>query len=138
MVVEDNERVEMLELVMPGLVWREGLGSVWLFLRGLAPAMRLAEAVLLGWRAGEESRDAKGDGTMELLADDCFEVWLLLVVDDGVADGSGVLERRLLAMLAEWAMPGVPSPTTEDLSMVMEAGADSGARVEQSCQQSRP
>lgn len=136
MVVEDNERDERFELMALGLVWREGLGSGWLFLRGLTLEMRVAEADLLGWRVGEESRDANGDGGMELLADDGFEVWVLLVVVvDGVADGSGVLERRLLAaVVAEWPSPTGPSPTAEDLSMVMEAGSNSGARVSQSCQ----
>lgn len=86
---------------------------------------------------GEESLDAKGEGTTELLPDDCLEVWLPVVVVE--AERSGVLERRLLAMFAvEWLTPGVSSTTAEDLSIVMEAIAvGSGARVEQSCQQSR-
>lgn len=73
--MEDSERDEALELGMLGLVRREGLWSVWLFLRG--PTSRFVDEALRGCRMGEESRDAsreaRGEGPTELFSDDCLE-----------------------------------------------------------------
>ena len=74
MVVEDKERDGVAEEERLGRVWREGLMSFWLFLRDRVPGNLFAEAVLRGRRVGEESLEAKGEGPIELLAEDCFEV----------------------------------------------------------------
>jgi hypothetical protein len=69
---EDKERDGVAEEML-GRVWRDGLLSVWLFLRDRVPASRFAEAALRGRRVGEESLEARGEGPTELLAEDCFE-----------------------------------------------------------------
>lgn len=79
--MEDRERDEALEVGGPGLVRREGLWSDWPLLREWLPTSLLVDDALRGCRMGDESldasrdasRDAKGDGPIELFADDCLE-----------------------------------------------------------------
>jgi hypothetical protein len=116
-----------------GRFCREGLLSVWLFFRDRVPVNRFAEAVLRGRRVGEESLEAKGDGPMELLAEDCFDAL------EDVAEGSGVLERRLSAML--WAArptPEGPSVTADDLSMMTMACGSGGVNAERAYHRDGP
>jgi hypothetical protein len=83
---------------------------------------------------GEESLEAKGEGPMELLAEDCFEFWLPVV-----AEGSGVLERRLSVML--WAARPTtegPSGTADDLSMMTMACGSGGVNAERAYHRDGP
>lgn len=138
-VVEDRERKGVAaDKLGRFCCWREGLLSVWLFFRDRVPDNRFAEAALRGRRVGEESLEAKGEGPMELLAEDCFEFWLPVVALEDVAEGSGVLERRLSVMLwaARPATEG-PSKTADDLSM-MTMAYGSGVNAERAYHRDGP
>jgi hypothetical protein len=130
--VEDRERNGVAADGL-GRFWREGLLSVWLFFRDRVPVNRFAEAALRGRRVGEESLEAKGDGPMELLAEDCFDAL------EDVAEGSGVLERRLSVML--WAARPTtegPSETADDLSMMTMACGSGGVNAERAYHRDGP
>lgn len=70
---------------MLDLIWRAGLSSCWLFLRGLEPASLLDEEALRGLRVGEDSREARGEEATELSAEDCLEGWCSEAAGVGLA-----------------------------------------------------
>lgn len=62
--------------VGPGMldrIWREGLRSCWLLRRELEALSLVLDAVRLGLRTGDDSREPNGDGLTDVLAEDCLE-----------------------------------------------------------------
>lgn len=73
-VADDRVRDDEAGPGMLDRIWREGLRSCWLLRRELAALSFVLDVVRLGFRTGDESREANGEGVTELLAEDCFEV----------------------------------------------------------------
>jgi hypothetical protein len=116
------------------LVCRDGLMSCWLFLRDLLSLSLVLEAVLRGWRAGEASREARGEWVVELLAVETLEDWPSGYAKVDASGGPGWRIAVVVAM-AGCETPGAASVTGDDLSMTAGVGRESrGVDAENACQ----